>query len=105
MSNPSDDRDGVDWTFLTNHGHVLLTIADDPNLRLRDIADRVGITERTAVGIVSDLERSGYVRREKVGRRNHYVLDPSQPLRHPREAHHDVGELLEAIRHSTPPIA
>lgn len=89
-----------DWTFLTNHAHVLLVIARDPNLRLRDIADLVGITERTAVGIVSDLEQEGYIRREKVGRRNHYVLNPGQPLRHPLEAHHEVGELLAAIEHS-----
>ena len=88
-----------DWTFLTNHAHVLLAIARDPDLRLRDIADLVGVTERTAVGIVSDLEAEGYVRREKVGRRNSYVLNPDQPMRHPLEAHHEVGELLQAIRH------
>lgn len=99
---PTDSTD-VDWTFLTNHGHVLLVIAADPTLRLRDIADVVGITERTAVGIVSDLEEAGYIRREKVGRRNHYLLDPSRPLRHPIEAHHQVGELLDAIKHSSPP--
>lgn len=99
---PTDPAD-VDWTFLTNHGHVLLAIAADPTLRLRDIAEVVGITERTAVGIVSDLEDAGYIRREKVGRRNHYALDPSRPLRHPSEAHHQIGELLEAIDHSSPP--
>lgn len=90
-----------DWTFLTNHAHVLLVIARDPNLRLRDIAELVGITERTAVGIVSDLEDEGYIRREKVGRRNRYTLNPDQPLRHPLESHHEVGELLEAIEHSS----
>lgn len=94
--------ENVDWTFLTNHGHVLLAIASDPTLRLRDIADIVGITERTAVGIVSDLEEAGYIKREKVGRRNHYLLDPSRPLRHPSEAHHQIGELLDAIHHSLP---
>ena len=82
-----------------------MTIAAEPTLRLRDIADIVGITERTTVGIVSDLEDAGYIRREKVGRRNHYVLDPSRPLRHPSEAHHQVGELLDAIHHSTPPAS
>lgn len=96
------DPADVDWTFLTNHGHVLLAIYADPDRRLRDIADIVGISERTAVGIVSDLEDAGYIRREKVGRRNHYVLDPSRPLRHPSEAHHEIGELLDAIHHSTP---
>ena len=88
------------WTFLTNHAHVLLAIARDPNLRLRDIAELVGITERTAVGIMSDLESGGYVRRDKAGRRNRYVLNPDRPLRHPLEAHHEVGELLRAIGHS-----
>ncbi len=91
----------VDWTFLTNHAHVLLAIASNPTLRLRDIAAIVGITERTIMGILSDLEEAGYIKREKVGRRNQYVLDRSRPLRHPREAHHQVGELLEAIEHST----
>jgi DNA-binding Lrp family transcriptional regulator len=90
-----------DWTFLTNHAHVLLVIARDRNLRLRDIADLVGITERTAVGIVSDLEDEGYIRREKVGRRNRYILNPDRPLRHPLESHHEVGELLAAIEHSS----
>lgn len=89
-----------DWTFLTNHAHVLLAVAREPNLRLRDIAALVGITERTAVGIVSDLEEGGYIRREKVGRRNRYVLNPGRPLRHPLESHHEVGELLAAIGHS-----
>jgi DNA-binding Lrp family transcriptional regulator len=88
-----------DWTFLTNHAHVLLAVARDPKLRLRDIAELVGITERTAVGIVSDLEKGGYIRREKVGRRNRYVLNRDRPLRHPLESHHEVGELLEAIGH------
>jgi DNA-binding Lrp family transcriptional regulator len=90
-----------DWTFLTNHAHVLLVIARDRNLRLRDIAELVGITERTAVGIVSDLEDEGYIRREKVGRRNRYILNPDRPLRHPLESHHEVGELLAAIEHSS----
>ena len=62
------------WTFLTNHGHVLLAIADDPETRLRDIAARVGITERAAQLIVSDLEAGGYLTKEKVGRRNHYTV-------------------------------
>jgi len=81
---------------------VLLAIARDPNLRQRDIAELVGITERTAVGIVSDLEEAGYIRREKVGRRNHYVLNPDRPLRHPLESHHQIGELLTAIDHGSP---
>lgn len=100
MSERSTDQTHAEWTFLTNHAHVLLAIASDPTLRLRDISAIVGITERTTVGIISDLEEAGYIKRERVGRRNRYVLDRSRPLRHPREAHHQVGELLEAIEHS-----
>lgn len=100
MSDRSTDQTHAEWTFLTNHAHVLLAIASDPTLRLRDISAIVGITERTTVGIISDLEAAGYIKRERIGRRNRYVLDRSRPLRHPREAHHQVGELLEAIEHS-----
>ena len=87
------------WTFLTNHAHVLLAIAAAPDLRLRDIADQVGITERSAVSIITDLVEAGYVERRKTGRRNRYVLRDNEPLRHPLEAHHNVGRLLEAISH------
>lgn len=82
------------WTLLTSHGRVLLLIAQNPDLRLRDIADAAGITERSAQGIVSDLEAAGYIEREKVGRRNTYRLHPEMPFRHPAEAGHSVGELL-----------
>lgn len=102
VSDAETNPGAAEWTFLTNHGHVLLAIADEPTLRLREIAEIVGVTERTAVGIVSDLEQAGYIKREKVGRRNHYSLDPSRPLRHPSEAHHQIGELLDAVRHSAP---
>jgi DNA-binding MarR family transcriptional regulator len=82
------------WTFLTNHGRVLLTIAQDPDVRLRDVAEQVGITERAAQMIVADLEADGYLTKQRVGRRNHYVLDRGKKFRHPREADHQVGELL-----------
>lgn len=82
------------WTLLTSHGRVLLIIAQEPDLRLRDIADRAEITERSAQGIVSDLEEAGYIERERVGRRNSYRLHPEMPFRHPAEAGHTVGELL-----------
>lgn len=85
------------WTFLSNHGHVLVCIAEDPDQRLRDIALRVGITERAVFSIVNDLEADGYVRRIHVGRRNRYELDPSRPLRHPVEHRHSVGELLGVL--------
>lgn len=82
------------WTFLTNHGHVLLAVAADPDARLRDIADRVGITERATQLIVADLERAGYLSKERVGRRNRYSLVPGARFRHPAESSHRVDELL-----------
>lgn len=82
------------WTLLTSHGRVLLLIAQNPELRLRDIAESAGITERSAQGIVSDLEEAGYIERERVGRRNSYRLHPEMPFRHPAESGHTVGELL-----------
>ena len=82
------------WTLLTSHGRVLLIIAQEPDLRLRDIADRADITERSAQSIVSDLEEAGYIERERIGRRNSYRLHPEMPFRHPAEAGHTVGELL-----------
>ncbi|MGC8513264.1 MAG: helix-turn-helix transcriptional regulator [Acidimicrobiales bacterium] len=93
------------WTFLTNHGHVLVCIAQDPGVRGRDIAERVGITERAAQAIVSDLVDAGYVRRRKVGRRNHYEIDPDLPVRHPVEQPHSVGDLLTAVAGFQPEIA
>ena len=88
-----DDREPT-WTFLTNHAHVMNCIAEDPDSRLRDIALRVGITERGAQSIVSDLEAGGYLTRTKIGRRNRYEVHPDLPLRHPIERDHQVGELL-----------
>lgn len=82
------------WTLLTSHGRVLLLIAQNPDFRLRDIAESAGITERSAQGIVSDLEAAGYIERERVGRRNSYRLHPEMPFRHPAESGHTVGELL-----------
>ncbi|MEZ5116462.1 MAG: MarR family transcriptional regulator [Candidatus Nanopelagicales bacterium] len=89
-----EGRDGRSWTFLSNHGHVLLSIHDDPDARLRDIATRVGITERAAQLIVQDLERAGYVRKERVGRRNHYTVVKGRSFRHPAEADRSVDDLL-----------
>ncbi|MCB1006522.1 MAG: winged helix-turn-helix domain-containing protein [Acidimicrobiales bacterium] len=86
------------WTFLSNHAHVLLCLARDPQQRQRDLSDQVGITERATQVILGDLERSGYLRRERVGRRNRYLLDLDRPLRHPIEATHTVGELIELLR-------
>lgn len=85
---------GRHWTFLTNHGHVLLAIARNPRARLRDVAYEVGVTERAAQAIVADLEAGGYLRRTRVGRRNVYTLNPSGRFRHPAEADQQVGALL-----------
>ena len=93
-----DDRDeSVSWTFLTNHSHVLHTIASDPDLRLRDIAERVGITERATRRIVRDLETAGYLEHSRVGRRNHYAINGALSLRHPLALHLQVGDLLDVL--------
>lgn len=82
------------WTFLTNHAHVLLCVAANPQILLRDVATLVGVTERAAQRIVSELEQEGYLTRERVGRRNTYRLNPDRPLRHPLDRNHHIGELL-----------
>lgn len=91
----------ADWGFLTNHARVLLCIAHDPGVRLRDIATRVGITERTAYGIVTDLTDAGYVAKEKDGRRNRYLVQTDLPLRHPLPVpparERTIGELLALL--------
>ena len=87
----------MSWTFLTNHAHVLLSIAADPGARMRDIAERVGITERAAQRIVADLVEEGYVTRKKVGRRNVYEIKPDVPLRHPLQRDHAVGEIVRVL--------
>ncbi|TFD04709.1 MarR family transcriptional regulator [Cryobacterium sp. TMT1-66-1] len=88
------------WTFLTNHAHVLLCVADNPNVWLRDVAVQVGITERAAQRIVTELEEAGYLERERNGRRNLYRLNTAMPLRHPLDRDHRIGELLafQALR-------
>ena len=86
-----------DWTFLTNHAHVLLCVARDPEARLRDVAEDVGITERAAQRIVADLVQAGYLDREREGRRNQYRLHTELPLRHPLERDHAIGEILEVL--------
>ncbi|GGK94417.1 hypothetical protein Ppa06_70450 [Planomonospora parontospora subsp. parontospora] len=83
------------WTFLTHHARVLLEIARDPQARLRDIALRIGITERAVQGIVSDLHQEGYLTRGKVGRRNHYTLNPERSFRYPTEADLPVRLLID----------
>ena len=89
------------WTFLSNHGHVLVCLARDPDARLRDVAQSVGITERAVQKIVSDLEDAGVVQRVRDGRRNRYRLFLERPLRHPLEAHRNVGSLLGMVLSTT----
>ena len=85
------------WTFLTNHSHVLLCLAKDPEIRLRDVAEKVGITERAAQRIAADLQNEGYITTERVGRRNRYVVHTEAPLRHPLEERNAVGALLKLL--------
>jgi predicted transcriptional regulator len=91
------------WAFLTNHAHVLVCIARDPQSRARDIAEQIGITERAAQRILADLIADGYVERTKVGRRNHYTIDPRGHLRHPMFRELSVGPLLEALSRNVQP--
>ncbi|MEU3405143.1 helix-turn-helix domain-containing protein [Streptomyces sp. NPDC006670] len=82
------------WTFLTNHARVLIAIARDPGVRLRDIALACGLTERTVQAIVTDLQADGYLTRTRDGRRNRYVIAPGARFRHPAEADHEIAGLL-----------
>lgn len=86
------------WTFLTNHSHVLICLAEDPEMRLRDVAERVGITERAVFRIVADLEEAGVLTRHREGRRNQYEIHGNRPLRHPVEMHRTVGDLLGLLQ-------
>ena len=88
---------GHRWTFLTNHAHVLVTLHAQPDMVLREVAQVVGITERAVQRIVMELEEGGYIEREKVGRQNHYRVRTDVPLRHPIEAHRNIGDLLALI--------
>ena len=85
------------WTLLSNHGHVLVCLAEDSHMRLKDVAVRVGITERAVQRIIAELEEARFLSREREGRRNHYRIHGEQPLRHPLEQLHTVGELIEAV--------
>ena len=85
------------WTFFTNHAHVLFCISQDQDIRLRDVAEKVGITERATQRIVLELEEAGYLQHERQGRRNHYELNLDVPLRHPIEAHVTVGDLIDQL--------
>jgi hypothetical protein len=99
--NPNQDQTLPRWDFLTNHAHVLVCVARDPGIRLREIAAAVGITERAAHRILSELVDDGYVVRERQGRRNHYQVKTELPLRHPLASEREVGDLLGVLIGST----
>lgn len=86
-----------EWTFLTHHARVLLAVAANNDATVRDIAAQVEISTRSAVTILGDLEKAGYLERERRGRRNHYLVHPERPLRHPANAPHTVGDLIGAL--------
>lgn len=94
---PDTEGVGRTWTFLTNHGHVLLCVSTNESLTARELALRIGITERSVQAILTDLTDEGYLSKSKVGRRNVYKLNPRGKLRHPLESSHTVGELVAAL--------
>ncbi|MGI9584033.1 MAG: helix-turn-helix transcriptional regulator [Acidimicrobiia bacterium] len=96
------DRSTRTWTFLTNHARVLILIAETPDIRLRDIATRIGITERACQRIVVELEADGYLSHEKEGRRNRYRVRPDAYLRHPLENEIEIGQLIDFISSRSP---
>lgn len=90
----------AEWTFLTNHSHVLVCLAANPELRMREIAELVGITERATQRIIAELVEGGYLLKERDGRRNRYTVVIGASLRHPVEGEHTLGELLAAVAQS-----
>lgn len=94
---PPAGPDGTRWTFLTNHMHVIVLLAGNSEMVLREVAARIGITERAVQRIIADLEEGGCIEREKVGRRNRYRIHLESKLRHPIEAHRTIGDLLDLI--------
>ena len=96
----SSTKSPLRWSLLTNHGHVLACVAGHPDARLRDIAESVGITERTAAQIVNDLEQAGYLTKARVGRRNRYQIDGERKVRTPRLPTMTIGQLLALLLHA-----
>lgn len=86
------------WTFFSNHSHVIMLLAQTPELTLREVAQTVGITERAVQRIVAELEEDGYLSRQRVGRQNHYEIQLQRHLRHPVEGHCTLGDLIQLVR-------
>jgi DNA-binding MarR family transcriptional regulator len=101
----STDQKSKSWRFVTNHTQVLLCIARDPETRLRDIAESVGITERAVQRIVADLVEGGFLTRERVGRRSRYTLNRERKMRHPAQLDHEIGEMLDLLEMDSPDSA
>lgn len=95
MVSKNESKNQNNWTFLSNHSHVLVCIARNNELRIRDIAQLVGITERAVAVIISDLEDGGYLKRVKQGRRNEYSLNKKGKLRHELENKISIGKILD----------
>ena len=85
------------WNFMSSHAHTLICLAENPRARVRDVAERVGITERAAMRIIKRLEEAGVVTRQKEGRRNRYAIHGQKLLSHPLEAHFRVGVMLSQV--------
>lgn len=85
------------WTFLTNHTHVLVLLSRQPDLRIRDMADEIGITQRAVQRILAELADEGILTIHKDGRRNHYGINRKSRLRHPLESRHTIGEILDLL--------
>jgi hypothetical protein len=96
----SKEPASAQWTFLSNHAHVLILLSRDPSVVLRKVALEVGITERAVQRIIADLEAGGIIEREKIGRQNHYRIRTGQHLRHPVESHCTIGQLLALVNNS-----
>jgi len=92
------DHNAISWTFFSNHGHVYFLLATHEDIVVREIALKVGITERTVLGIIQDLEEAGYIKREKIGRSNRYKIVPKKNLRHPLESNVQVKDLVDLIK-------
>lgn len=103
MAHMSSPEGHAKWRFVTNHTQVLLCISANPEVRLRDIAPRVGITERATQRIVADLVEAGYVTRQRIGRRNRYAINREREMRHPAQFGYEIGPLLDLLQLNHPP--
>lgn len=100
----TSEKSATNWTFLTNHAHVLICLADGRYETLREVSLRVGITERAVQRIVSELEAGGVIARTRDGRRNRYEVNAQVPLRHDLEAHKTVGDLMKMVAQKDEPL-